>query len=69
MANARNKDLWIGLMYTFRLFEEDDFGRPLDIKPLGGDLFSPLTLNGLNIASLDNKVLLECISIYKEYMS
>ena len=46
---------------TFRIFEKEYYGQQLDIKPLGGELFSPDAIGILNNSSLDNSVLLECL--------
>ena len=54
-------DLWIGMKNTFRLFEKENYGHQLDIKPLGGELFSPDTIGILDQCNLDNSVLLECL--------
>ena len=62
LADSRYRDYWIALKNTFRLFEAEKYGNPLDIKPLAGDLFSLGALGELNNASLDNKVLIKCLS-------
>lgn len=54
-------DLWIAMKNTFRLFEKEYYGQKLDIKPLGGELFSPNAIGILNQCHLDNSVLLECL--------
>ncbi len=54
-------DLWIGMKNTFRLFEKEYYGRQLDIKPLGGELFSPNAIGILDQCNLDNSVILECL--------
>ena len=53
-----NSDLWIGLLHTFRLFEREEKGKFLDIKPLSGDLFNPNATGVLGRCRLENKVLL-----------
>jgi len=54
-------DHWIGLRNTFRLFESEDRGRHLDIKPLAGDLFGYDAIGFLSQCSLDNQTLLLCL--------
>ncbi len=54
-------DHWIGLRNTFRLFESEDRGRHLDIKPLAGDLFGYDAIGLLSKCSLDNQTLLLCL--------
>lgn len=54
-------DHWIGLKNTFRLFESEDRGRHLDIKPLAGDLFGYDAIGMLSQCSLDNQTLLLCL--------
>ena len=54
-------DHWIGLRNTFRLFESEDRGRHLDIKPLAGDLFGYDAIGMLSQCSLDNQTLLLCL--------
>lgn len=56
-----NSDLWIAMKNTFRIFEKEYYGQQLDIKPLGGELFSPNAIGILNNCNLDNSVLLECL--------
>ena len=56
-----NSDLWIAMKNTFRIFEKEYYGQQLDIKPLGGELFSPNAIGMLNNSNLDNSVLLECL--------
>jgi len=54
-------DHWIGLRNTFRLFETEDRGSHLDIKPLAGDLFGYDAIGILSDCSLDNQTLLSCL--------
>lgn len=60
LADKRYNDLWIGLKSTFQLFEREPDGRPLGVKPLAGDLFSPGAIDYLNGCQLDNATLLNC---------
>jgi hypothetical protein len=62
LADSRHKDFWMALRNTFRLFEQEQYGAPLGIKPLAGDLFSTEAIRHLNICSLDNRVLVACLS-------
>lgn len=67
LRNARYHDLWEGLMDSFRLFENEEFGKNLCIKPLGGVLFAPTTLKYLRQCRIDNKTLLEAFSCLNEF--
>jgi len=60
-------DLWDGLMDTFRLFENEAFGEPLGIKPLGGVLFNAETLKYLKRCTINNAALLEAFSALNEF--
>lgn len=61
LEEDRYDDHWIGLRNTFRLFESEDRGRHLDIKPLAGDLFGYDAIGLLSQCSLDNQTLLLCL--------
>jgi len=61
LADKRFSDLWIALKNTFRLFEDEKEGKPLDIKPLAGELFSYNAIGLLNESQLENKTILECL--------
>jgi methylase of polypeptide subunit release factors len=61
LEEDRNDDHWIGLRNTFRLFESEERGRHLDIKPLAGDLFGYDAIGILSRCSLDNQTLLSCL--------
>lgn len=61
-------DLWQGLMDTFRLFENENFGEPLGIKPLGGVLFNADTLHYLKACSISNATLLDAFSALNEFL-
>lgn len=60
-------DLWQGLMDTFRLFENEKFGEPLGIKPLGGVLFNSDTLHYLKDCSISNDSLLTAFAALNEF--
>lgn len=61
LHETRHSDLWVGLIRTFQLFEEDGKGSALRIKPLAGDLFSFRGIGKLTECHLDNASLLDCI--------
>lgn len=60
-------DLWQGLMDTFRLFENEKFGEPLGIKPLGGVLFNSDTLHYLKDCTVSNDSLLSAFAALNEF--
>ncbi len=61
-------DLWQGLMDTFRLFENENYGEPLGIKPLGGMLFNSETLHYLKACTVDNATVLDAFSALNEFI-
>lgn len=63
----RYHDLWEGLMDSFRLFEDEQFGAPLFIKPLGGVLFASDTLHYLRQCQITNEQLLAAFSCLNEF--
>lgn len=67
LRNGRYYDLWEGLLDSFRLFEDEAFGAPLCIKPLGGILFDKETLHYLRQCRISNKQLLEAFSCLNEF--
>jgi len=54
-------DLWEGLKQTFRLFQDKDAARKLDLAPLDGELFSPFACPDLEGAGCDNASLLAAV--------
>ncbi len=60
-------DLWIRLMNTFILFEDEKYGRHLRIKPLAGDLFSERSVSMIRNCRLGNDVLLKCFGNLNYY--
>lgn len=60
-------DLWNGLMDTFKLFETEEFGSSLSIKPLGGVLFDIDTLHYLKDCTISNRSVLEAFSALNEF--
>lgn len=67
LRNERYHDLWEGLMDSFRLFEDEAFGAPLCIKPLGGILFHKDTLRYLRRCQISNRQLLEAFFSLNEF--
>ena len=67
MKNRHYTDLWQGLMETFRLFENGDFGEPLGIKPLGGVLFGADTLNFIKGCRVTNADVLNAFTALNEF--
>ena len=67
LRNGRYNDLWEGLMDSFRLFEDETFGAPLYIKPLGGVLFDKETLHYLRQCQISNEQLLSAFSCLNEF--
>jgi len=61
LAERRQKDLWMAITATFRLFEADGPGKKLDVPPLAGDLFSPDAIGLFAQCALDNGVVLDCL--------
>ncbi|MCB9304840.1 MAG: restriction endonuclease [Lewinellaceae bacterium] len=61
LADRRYQDYWQSLRQTFRLFEAEAYGQPLQLKPLAGGLFGRSAIGVLNSASLDNAVLLQVL--------
>lgn len=67
LKQRQYSDLWQGLMDTFHLFEPDNFGEKLGIKPLGGVLFGIETLHWLKQCQVNNKDLLAAFSTLNEF--
>lgn len=67
LKQRQYSDLWQGLMDTFHLFEPDNFGENLGIKPLGGVLFGTETLHWLKQCQVNNKDLLTAFSALNEF--
>lgn len=67
LHNPRYHDLWDGLMDSFRLFEDETFGAPLCIKPLGGVLFDSDTLHYLKECRINNDQLLNAFACLNEF--
>lgn len=60
-------DIWKGLMETFSLFEEGEFGEKLGIKPLGGNLFAKNALYWLSRCVVSNRDLLTALAALNEF--
>lgn len=58
-VDRRQRDLWLSILATFRLFESDGPGEKIGISPLAGELFGPDAIGPLNTCSLDNVTALE----------
>ncbi|MDO4158887.1 MAG: restriction endonuclease [Prevotellaceae bacterium] len=67
LRSDRYHDLWEGLMDSFRLFEDETFGAPLLIKPLGGVLFATDTLKYLRRCQISNDRLLVAFACLNEF--
>lgn len=59
VRDSRHSDMWCGLMETFRLFEDENFGSKLGIKPLGGMLFDCETLHWLKQCEISNEAMFD----------
>jgi|SRR5690554_1075759 len=60
-VDAEKYDLWESLKTTFFLFEKEEYGSKLGIKPLGSGLFAPQALGNLKELRLNNGVLLDVL--------
>ncbi|MCL7765056.1 BREX-1 system adenine-specific DNA-methyltransferase PglX [Polaribacter sp. Z014] len=60
-VDADKYDLWESLKTTFLLFEEEDYGTKLGIKPLGSGLFAPNAIGILKEQFLSNGNLIEVL--------
>lgn len=69
LKNNRYHDLWESLMDTFRLFEDESFGAPLGIKPLGGVLFDADTLHYLKQCTIANSAVLDAFGYLNEFIA
>jgi uncharacterized protein (DUF433 family) len=66
----RNKsDLWQSLLSTFRLFEDEAYGKPLNIQPLGSGIFSTDALGLLSDLSLDNESVLSALKFFTSFVN
>ncbi|MDD5508476.1 MAG: restriction endonuclease [Bacteroidales bacterium] len=68
-VDSRHHDLWEGLKVTFRLFEEEKYGRSMGISPLGSGLFDPDALGILADVKLDNEIFLMVLRILTTFES
>ncbi|MEE3485628.1 MAG: restriction endonuclease [Bacteroidales bacterium] len=60
-------DLWMSLFETFRLFEDEAFGAPLGLKPLGSVLFAKDSLPWLRQCRIDNHSLLTAFGFLDQF--
>lgn len=60
-------DLWMSLFETFRLFEDEAFGAPLGLKPLGSMLFAKDSLPWLRQCRIDNQSLLTAFGFLDQF--
>ena len=67
VRSDRYTDLWQGLMDSFRLFEDEEFGRHLGIKPLGGVLFNPDTLSLLKDCVISNAAVFDAFNALNRF--
>ncbi|MCE7980374.1 MAG: restriction endonuclease [Caldilinea sp. CFX5] len=67
LADRRQHDLWLALLTTFHLFEEEGPGHKLGIAPLGGDLFGAEAIGPLRHCTLSNDVLLHSLRALSLY--
>ncbi|MCI0527105.1 MAG: hypothetical protein L0Y56_06645, partial [Nitrospira sp.] len=66
-AYLHYEDLWLGLKTTFRLFQDEQFARMLDVPPLNGDLFhSSYNLDDLFLSNREFLAALWHLSMYRE---
>lgn len=63
LSGKKHTDYWQALKSTFRLYENEQYGKPLEIKPLAGDLFGSHGIGLLNNCEIDNEILAS--SLYK----
>ncbi len=67
VRSDRYTDLWQGLMDSFRLFEDEQFGKYLGIKPLGGVLFNPDTLSLLKDCVISNAAVFDAFNALNRF--
>lgn len=67
VRSDRYTDLWQGLMDSFRLFEDEKFGKHLGIKPLGGVLFNPETLSLLKECVISNAAVFDAFNALNRF--
>ena len=66
-AYTGHSDLWLGLQTIFRLFQDEQLARKLDLPPLDGALFDSSGTSALNGSHLANRDLLSAISHLSQY--
>lgn len=60
-------DMWMSLFETFRLFEDESFGAPLGLKPLGSVLFATNSTPWLRKCKIDNYSLLTAFGYLDQF--
>lgn len=68
-AYTCQEDLWLGLVTSFKFFQDEELGSLLAVPTLNGDLFDPLRTSEINDTSLSNRDLLTAmwdICMYRE---
>lgn len=68
-VDKSKKDLWLSLNATFKLFEDENFGKKLGIQPLGSGIFSPDALGELDGTNLDNENLLKALKFFTSFVN
>jgi len=68
-VDADKYDLWESLKTTFLLFEKEDYGAKLGIKPLGSGLFEPNAIGNLKQQFLSNGNLIEVLKRLTTFVS
>ncbi|MBI2925882.1 MAG: hypothetical protein HYY24_09285, partial [Verrucomicrobia bacterium] len=65
-AYTEHDDIWHGLRTLFRCLQDDQFGPLLALPALNGELFAPLTLDGLSLRNRDFLTALWHLSNYAD---
>jgi hypothetical protein len=71
-ARGRHGDLWLGLLATFRLLQDDEGAQALGLVALDGDLFGPDAVPHLHHTRMLNSALLRAVralSLYRDKTS
>ncbi len=69
LLSERHSNYWIHIKNCFRLFENAEYGKPLGVKPLAGELFESNAIGILNECELDNSIILQCLKYLSIYES
>lgn len=65
--DLKKYDLWQSILTTFLLFENDFYGKKLNINPLGFGLFSSNAISLLRDLNLKNEVVIQVISEFSYF--